>query len=352
VSKEQIEGRKEDHIRICLEEPVDNINKTDLSDFLLEYDALPEVDLNDIDLGCEVLGKKLNAPILIGAITGGTKRASIINSNLALAAEKLGIGLCLGSQRAMIEAPDSAGSFDVRQHCPNIPLVIGNMGAVQLNLGVTPEKINEGVSGLGLDGVLLHINPLQEAIQPEGDTQFKGLSEKIGEMAERLDFPCLVKEVGMGISAKTARKLASLPLDGVETAGMGGTSWTLVEAFRSGESAKGIAGRDLASFGVTTARSIMACRKAFGDRLVIGSGGIRTGYDAAVALALGADAVAVARPVLRAALESDNAVVGVLEGIIEGLRVTMFGCGCTKLSDLRQVGFLEKPAWSLDERCE
>ncbi len=346
MSTKQIESRKEDHIRICLEEPVDSVNRTGLSDFLLEYDALPEIDLDDVDLECEILGKKLSAPLMIGAITGGTDRAARINANLARAAEELGIGLCLGSQRAMIEDPGSAESFDVRKLCPSIPLVLGNMGAVQLKLGVTAEMINKGLSTLEMDGLLFHINPLQEAVQPEGDTQFKALSEKMGEVCSRLEFPCLVKEVGTGISPRTADKLAALPLDGVETAGMGGTSWTLVETFRSGDSAKGWAGRDLVSFGVSTARSIISCRRAFSDRLVIGSGGIRTGYDAAAAIALGADAVALAKPVLGAALESHESVKRILETIIQGLKLTMFGCGVQTTAELKRVRFLKIPAWA------
>ena len=346
MSEEAITHRKEDHIRICLEERVDGVNTTGLHEFRLEYDALPEVDLSDVDLSCEVLGKKLSAPLFIGAITGGTERAAKINANLAKAAEALGIGLCLGSQRAMIEAPDIAHSFDVKSRCPELPLVLGNLGAVQLNMGVTPKQVEAGAERLGLDGVVFHINPLQEAIQPEGDTCFKGLTQRLHDAVEAISLPCLVKEVGSGISARTADKLAKMPLAGVETAGLGGTSWTLVETYRAPGSTKAAAGEALASFGVPTAESILECRRAFDSRLGVASGGIRTGYEAAVELALGADAVATARPVLEAALESSKAVCEVLERVLEGLRVTMFGCGCTKPEELQRAPFARVPEWA------
>jgi isopentenyl-diphosphate delta-isomerase len=345
-------SRKEDHIRICLDDRVEGEAPTGLDDFKLEYDALPELDLEEVALGCEMLGKPLKAPLLIGAITGGTERAETINRNLARAAGELGVGLCLGSQRAMIESPELACSFEVRTGGGGgrePPLVLGNIGAVQLNRGVTSEQIAKGLSRVGVDGVMFHINPLQEAIQPEGDTCFGGLTEKLAESVAELPFPCLVKEVGAGISAKTARKLAELPIDGVEAAGVGGTSWAMVESLRAGKSPRSEAGRQLASFGVPTARAVLECRKAMGKKLVVGSGGIRTGYQAAVALALGADAVALAKPLLEPALESAQAVVEALRVVIEGLRVVMFCCGCRTPRDLRDVGFLDGgPEWAHD----
>jgi isopentenyl-diphosphate delta-isomerase len=338
--------RKESHIEICLNPVVEGQKTTELDTFVLEYDALPDIDLDAVDLGCELLGKRLRAPVLIGAITGGTGRAATINRNLATAAAKLGVGLCLGSQRAMLEDERLSETFDVRKQRPDLPLVLGNLGAVQLNRGVTAAHIQAGVERLGLDGVIFHLNPLQEAIQPEGDTCFSGLSARLRAVVAELTFPCLVKEVGAGISRRTATKLAAMKLAGVEAAGVGGTSWAMVEAMRGADSVRAQAGRDLAGFGIPTARAVNFCRAAFPRRTVIASGGIRTGYQAAVALALGANGVALARPLLEPALLSATAVERALAGVIEGLRVTMFCCGCKKLDDLQSVRFVDGPAWA------
>ncbi len=338
TSEGDIGSRKAEHIRICVEEDVESGISTGFEDIRLEYDALPDVDLDAIDLSVEFLGKRLAAPVLIGAITGGTRQAGQVNANLAQAAERLGIGLCLGSQRARVEDPDQAASYDIRSGHPGVPLVLGNMGAVQLNYGVTADRIQAGVDRLGLDGLIFHLNPLQEAIQPEGDTRFAGLAPKLAHAVETLSVPCLVKEVGAGISATTARKLAKMPLAGVEAAGVGGTSWAKVEAFRADDPVLEAVGRDLAGFGVPTAQAIRFCRQAFGpDRLVIGSGGIRTGLDAAKAIVLGSDVVALARPLVQAAVVSADAVVERLERVIYGLKVVMFCLGVRDVSELKEV---------------
>ncbi len=333
-----IHSRKSEHIRICVEEDVESGVTTGLERFRLEYDALPEMDLDQVDTSLEFLGKRLHAPVLIGAITGGTAEAGKVNDNLAAAAERLGLGLCLGSQRAMIEEPGAAASYDVRSSHPGVPLVLGNMGAVQLNYGVTADRIQAGMDRLSLDGLIFHLNPLQEAIQPEGDTRFDGLADKLARAVETISRPCLVKEVGAGISRKTARKLASMPLAGIEAAGVGGTSWAKVEAFRAQDPVLAAVGRDLAGFGIPTAEAIQVCREEFGpQRVVIGSGGLRTGLDAAKAIALGADMVALARPLVQAAVESSDAVVQRLRRVIYGLKVVMFCLGARTLDDLRQV---------------
>ncbi|MCD6498236.1 MAG: type 2 isopentenyl-diphosphate Delta-isomerase [Deltaproteobacteria bacterium] len=329
--------RKGDHIRICLDEDVSSGVPTGLDEYILEYDALPEVNLEDVDIGCSVLGKGLTAPILIGAITGGTSAAGQVNENLAAAAERLSIGMCLGSQRAMLEDASAAATYDVRRRYPEMPLVLGNLGAVQLNYGVSADTIRTGLDLVDVDGLIFHLNPLQEAIQPEGDTRFEGLTDRMAEVIPQLGLPVLVKEVGAGISTRTARKLAELPLAGVEVAGVGGTSWTKVEAFRAPGTTRAAVGHQLASFGVTTAESIVACRKAMPDRIVVGSGGIRTGYQIAVALALGADAVALARPLLSPAVESAERVVEAIQELILSLKVVMFGCGCRTIEDLKKV---------------
>lgn len=334
-----VAGRKDAHLRVCLEEDVGSGAATGLDRYRLEYDALPEQDLDRVDLTTTVLGKQLRAPVLIGAMTGGTEWAAELNGRLARAAARVGVGMGLGSQRAMIERPELTPTFAVREAAPDLPLLIGNVGAVQLNYGVTAPDLVRIVEATGADALTFHLNPLQEAVQPEGDTRFAGLHAKLAEVIPAAGVPCLTKEVGHGISRRAAAKLAQLPLAGVETAGVGGTSWARVESYRAeADTASAVIGRRLAGFGVPVDESIVACRAAFGDRLVVASGGIRTGYQAAVALALGADAVAFARPLLEAAAVSEDAVVQALETFIRELQVVCFCTGAPDARSLRDVG--------------
>ena len=329
--------RKDEHIDVCLHRPVGSDVPSGLDVVRFEHLALPEIDLEDVDLDTTVLGQRLRAPLILGAMTGGSPRARRINQRLARAAERLGLGMALGSQRAMIEEPKLTSSYRVRDFAPDLPLLIGNIGAVQLRKGIAPETLREAIRSAGADALAFHLNPLQEALQPEGDTCFRGLEKLLREAVPRVGVPCLVKEVGAGISASTARRLAALPLAGVEAAGVGGTSWARVEAHRAGGTAAAIAGERLAGLGVPTAESIAACRKAFGTRLVVGSGGIRTGRDVAAAIALGADACALAGPLLGPAEDSEAALVRVLEAILVELRVVMFCTGCRRPVELRRA---------------
>ena len=342
-----IATRKDAHLDLCLQRPVDSGGlATGLGGYYLEYTALPELDLDAVQLQTTVLGQRLRAPLVIGAMTGGTARARRINRRLARAAQRTGIALALGSQRAMIAQPALCGSYQVRDTAPELPLLLGNLGAIQLNLGVTPEQVSGALQAVGADGLFLHLNPLQEAIQPEGDTRFAGLWQRLAEVIPQIGYPCLVKEVGAGISARTARLLARLPIAGLETAGVGGTSWARVESYRAPSgSAAAAAGHRLAGFGVPTAESIICCRHAMGDRLVVASGGIRTGLDLAVALALGADVAALARPMLAAAVESEEALVQAIEALIFELRVICFCTGARDLAQLRKTRVLgRRPA--------
>jgi isopentenyl-diphosphate delta-isomerase len=270
-------------------------------------------------------------------MTGGSEAGAKINRSLALAARTLGLGLCLGSQRAMLEKPELAWTYDVRGMAGELPLLVGNLGAIQLNKGVGVAAIQGMLARLPLDVLALHLNPLQEAIQPGGDTCWRGLGERIREVVERLDVDVILKEVGAGVSRPAAAKLAALPVKGIDAAGVGGTSWAMVEALRAGGSPAARAGRSLAWFGVDTAESIVNCREAFGDRVVIGSGGISTGYHVAAALALGADAVALCQPLLGPAQEGPAQVVARLEAVLYELRVTMFCTGATTVAALRDV---------------
>ncbi len=333
-------GRKDHHLDLCLRADVDAVGPAHgLGGWSLEYDALPEIDLADVDTSITVLGKQLRAPIVIGAMTGGTERASLVNRRLARAAERVGVGMALGSQRAMIAQPDLTHTFVVRDVAPALPLLFANVGAVQLNLGVGPRELSRAIADVGADALNLHLNALQEAVQPEGDTCFAGLGQKIAAIVPQLGVPVLAKEVGAGISARAAAKLAALPLAGIEVAGTGGTSWARVESYRSpAGSAQAEVGRRLSGLGVPTGESVILARRALGsDRVLIASGGVRAGLDVAVAIALGADLAALARPLLVAADESEEACVRALETLIYELRVVMFCCGARDLAALRAV---------------
>jgi isopentenyl-diphosphate delta-isomerase len=335
----ELKQRKDHHIDIVLDGQVaGHPMATGLGGYTLEYDALPELDLADVDLSTTLFGRRLRAPILIGAMTGGTDRTGDINRILARAAARVGVGMALGSQRAMLVHPEVTASFAVRDAAPDLPLLIGNVGAVQLNYGVGVPELRRLVAGIGADAINLHLNPLQEAIQPEGDTRFSGLVARIREVAPEVGVPVLVKEVGAGVSAKAAAKLASLPIAGLEVAGTGGTSWAMVEAYRApAGSPQATVGARLAGFGVPTATSVQIARKFLPDRPIIASGGLRTGMDAAVAIALGADAVALAKPLLEAAMTGEDAVVAALETLIYDLRVICFCTGARDLRALRAV---------------
>jgi isopentenyl-diphosphate delta-isomerase len=335
--------RKDSHLAICLSEPIEpyDARSNGLSAYRFEHDALPELDFDRIRLETRVLGRDLAAPLIIGAMTGGTARAAELNQRLAQAAERAQVGLALGSQRKMLVEPRNEtvqGSFLVRRHAPRLPLLFGNLGAVQLNDGVSGERIRELIERTGCDAFNFHLNPLQEAVQPEGDRDFAGLLGRLRDCAPRLGVPVLLKEVGAGISAVTARKIRELPIQGVETAGVGGTSWSRIEGLRAVDPARARAGALFARWGITTAESIEACRAELPGLTLIASGGIRNGIEAAKALALGADAVAVALPILRAAEESSQAAEAAIRQILLELRMVLFVTGVSSIAELRARG--------------
>jgi isopentenyl-diphosphate delta-isomerase len=328
--------RKDSHLALALEREVEfpQRDATGFRALRLEHDALPELDLDEVDPATTLLGKRLTAPLVVGAMTGGTPRAAEMNRRLALAAARCGIGFALGSQRKMLADPSTRETFAVREWAPDLRLVLGNIGAVQLNYGVGLSELERLVAGVGADALMLHLNPLQEAIQPEGDTRFSALLPKLRAVAAGLGVPVLLKEVGAGISERTALKIRDLPVAGVETAGVGGTSWSRIESLRATDAVKRAVGERFTRWGIPTAESIAICRRVLPDRVVIASGGIRNGIEIAKAIALGADAAAVALPLLRAAERSIEDAVEAISILVAELRTAMFLTGARTVGEL------------------
>ncbi len=328
--------RKAEHIKLALEERMQRAGSF-FDRYAFEHCALPEIDLAEVDTGTRFLGKPLAGPLLISCMTGGTEQARRINRNLAAAAERVGVAVGVGSQRKALEEPAMVPTFQVRDVAPSIPL-LANLGAVQLNYGYDVSHCRAAVEMIGADALVLHLNPLQEALQPEGDGNFADLLSKIARVVEQLDVPVIVKEIGMGISGEVGRRLAAAGVRIIDTAGLGGTSWARIEAARADD--EGI-GELFADWGVPTPESIRALRRIPG-LTVIGSGGVRNGLDMAKAIALGADLVGLAYPFLAAALESPEAVEGRIRRTLRELRICMFCVGARTLEQLRRVPLIER----------
>lgn len=328
--------RKSDHIRINLEEAVDSGLTTGLERLHFEHNAVPELNLDDITLDCEFLGKPLQAPLLISSMTGGTGKAGKINTALASAAQEKGIALGVGSQRAAIENAEVAATFDVRQHAPDIP-VYANLGAVQLNYGYSIDECKRAVDMISADGLIFHFNALQEAIQPEGDTNFEGLLPKLEQICSQLSVPVICKEVGWGISANTAKRLVEVGVAAIDVAGAGGTSWSEVEMHRAKDARSAELASTFVNWGIPTANAIIDVHKALPTIPIIASGGLRSGIDLAKCIALGASLGGMASPFLKAAVESEDAVCQVIDLITSQLRICMFAVGCQNLDCLPQA---------------
>ncbi|HXO41092.1 MAG TPA: type 2 isopentenyl-diphosphate Delta-isomerase [Thermoanaerobaculia bacterium] len=323
--------RKAEHIRLALEERMQlGVNYFD--EYHFEHAALPEIDFDDIDIGVDFLGRRLAAPLLVSSMTGGTEAAGLINRNLAAGAERTGIAVGVGSQRKALEDPAKADTFKVREVAPSVPL-LANLGAVQLNYGLGARECLQAVEMIGADALILHLNPLQEAIQPEGQRNFAGLLPKIGEVVRALPVPIVVKEIGCGISAETARALAGQGIRIIDTAGVGGTSWARIEAERAGDLDLG---EVFAGWGIPTPLSIREVRSV-GGLTVIASGGLRNGIDVAKALAMGADLAGMAYPFLQAATESPERVVDKVQRIVLELKICMFCLGVKTVGELRHA---------------
>jgi isopentenyl-diphosphate Delta-isomerase len=332
----QTQKRKKEHLELCLDTAsVSSPSNTGLEAYRFVHNALPELDIGEIDTSATFLGKRLNAPILISSMTGGFDLARKVNRNLATAAQALGIAMGVGSQRVAIEEPSAAASFQVRDLAPDI-LLLGNLGAVQLNYGYGIEQCRRAVAMIGADGLILHLNVLQEAAQPEGNRNFRGLSAKIATVCKELEVPIVAKEVGNGISVDVAKRLQRAGVAAIDVAGKGGTSWLAVEARRAAKMAQR-PDTVFADWGIPTEEALVSVRQALPDVQLVASGGIRTGLDMAKAIALGADIAALGQPLLAAALESADKVVEFLAGIIHEIRVSMLCVGAKDLRALREA---------------
>lgn len=323
--------RKAEHIELALDSRT-QLEACFFDRYFFDHEALPEIDMAAVDPSTDFLGYRLAAPLLISCMTGGTGDARRINQNLAVAAQEARIAIGVGSQRKAIEDPAQVESFQIRKLAPNVPL-LANLGAVQLNYGFGLEECKRAVEMIEADALVLHLNPLQEAIQPEGQCDFSGLVEKISAIASSLGVPVLAKEIGCGLSVETARRLKDAGVTVLDTAGLGGTSWARIEASRAGDADLG---EVFANWGVSTPRSIRQL-KELGGLTIIGSGGVRNGLDVAKAVALGADIVGLAQRFLEAANDSAELTLERAHRVIRELRIAMFCVGVRSLAELQET---------------
>ncbi|MGH7659628.1 MAG: type 2 isopentenyl-diphosphate Delta-isomerase [Vulcanimicrobiaceae bacterium] len=330
------EARKNRHLDICLHDDVAGTLDAGFAAVRLRHEALPEIALNDVVLGTKFLGHALQAPLIVSSMTGGTQRAQEINRNLARAAQAMGVAIGLGSIRAAIENPSLFATYDVRDVAPSV-MLFANLGAVQLNYGVTAVDAQRAIKAIGANGLYLHFNPLQESLQPGGDTNFRGLIQKIAELVQKLDVPVVAKSVGSGIAPSTAQRLFDAGVAAIDVAGAGGTSWARVEGKRSDDALRSRLAEQFADWGFPTATATRALRQAFPSATIVASGGLRSGVDVAKALALGADLTGIALPLLEPATRSADAVMEALGEIVEGLRIAMFATGSRTLANLRDA---------------
>ncbi|HLA87584.1 MAG TPA: type 2 isopentenyl-diphosphate Delta-isomerase, partial [Anaerolineales bacterium] len=307
-----IDQRKADHIKINLEQDVRSALTSGLEKYRFIHEALPELDLNRIDTSLSLFGKRLTSPTLVSSMTGGTSEAETINLRLAEAAQECKVAMGVGSQRAAIADPEKAKTFQVRRAAPDI-LLFANLGAVQLNYGYGIDQCRKAVEMIQADALILHLNPLQEAVQDAGDTNFAGLAKKIEEICKKIEVPVIAKEVGWGISERTAKLLADCGVSAIDIAGAGGTSWSQVEMHRAPDEFTRQLAATFVGWGIPTADSILNVKKAVPEMIIFASGGIKDGLDIAKCIALGATLGGIAGKFLKAAAISTENVVEMMK---------------------------------------
>lgn len=340
VLSNSIEKRKSEHIQISLNEKVTGESiSTGLESYRFIHNALPEITFDEIFTETKFLGFECKTPFLISSMTGGTALAETINRNLAIAAEERGWVLALGSTRALLDSDGHAQSFLMRKYAPSIP-IIANLGAVQFNYGYGVNECKRIIEMTGADMLVLHLNSIQEVIQENGDTNFKGLLKKIEQLCNTLEVPIGVKEVGWGIDGQTAQQLSEAGVAFVDVAGAGGTSWSQVEKFRAKDPVKRAAAEAFKDWGIPTVESIKMIRGKIGNRPLIASGGMHTGLDGAKTIALGADLVGFGRSILKEATQSPEDVLEVMKIREMELRMSMFGIGAQTIQELKDTSRL------------
>ncbi len=337
-----IEQRKADHIKINLEKDVRSALTTGLENYRFIHEALPELNLEDVDTSLTLFNKHLDAPILISSMTGGTRQAGTINQRLAEAAQEAGTAMGVGSQRAALEDATQIKTFQVRKYAPKI-LLFANLGAIQLNYGFTIDHCRRAVEMIEADALILHLNPLQEAVQFSGDTNWAGLSRKIERICKQAGVPVVAKEVGWGISEKTARRLADCGVAAIDVAGAGGTSWSQVEMHRAPDEFTRELAATYVGWGIPTAESIVMVRKALPKMPLLASGGLRDGLDIAKCIALGAILGGMAGSFLRAAAISPEKVIQRIGLIKRQLQITMFATGAKDIATLQKTQIKHEP---------
>ncbi|MGV3579322.1 type 2 isopentenyl-diphosphate Delta-isomerase [Brevundimonas sp.] len=334
MTDDAIRDRKDQHLNVVLSGGGRHARDAGFDAVRFVHEALPDLDHAKIDLGADFLGRRLKAPLLISSMTGGPARAEAINAHLAEAAHTLGIALAVGSQRAALEGASAGLDQSLRRRAPDTP-ILANIGAAQLTRGFGIDEARRAVEMIGADALIVHLNPLQEACQPEGDRDWWGVGAALEALVHRLETPVVVKETGAGLSAATARRLAAMGVAALDVAGAGGANWGLIEGERATDPADKAHSLAFADWGIPTASAIARVRAACPDMVLIGSGGVRDGVDAAKAIRLGADVVGQAAGVLQAATVSTEAVVAHFQTVIRQLRTVCFCTGSASLQALR-----------------
>ena len=332
------EKRKSNHLKISLKESVQAKQiTTGFEEVYLVHKALPEVEREKIDLSTVAFNHEFSAPLIVGAMTGGAPEARKINKAIAEAVEQLGLGMGVGSQRAAIEDPSLENTFAVTRKKAPTAFLIANIGGSQLVRGYGFKEARKAIKMMDANALAIHLNPLQETIQLEGETDYTGILNKIGEIAEAIDVPVIVKETGAGISAEEAKLLETAGVAGIDVAGAGGTSWAAVEyhrARRDQDELRQRLGKAFWDWGIPTVASLVETVQSV-DLPVIASGGVRSGIDVAKALALGASLASMALPILPSATKGEEGVKKELQLVLEELRNTMFLVGAGSVKEIK-----------------
>ena len=335
----EIEKRKKEHIMIAVSS-ISQVGTNGLENYKFTSNSLPEIDFDKIDTQTKFLKKKVNYPFFISCMTGGILEGGKLNKNLAIAAEKYNIALGVGSQRAAIKNPSLAKFYNVRKHAPNIP-ILANIGLVQLNYGFTYKEFQKCVDMVGADALVVHINAMQETIQPEGNRNWEGLLNKLEKVITKIKVPVIAKEVGFGMSKSVIERLVKVGVGYIDVAGWGGTNWALVEGLR-GKADKEL-GELFSNWGISTADSLENCSavKLISNHYslisVLASGGIRNGVEIAKCISLGADMVGIASPFAKAGLENEEKVEELIEKYAKEFKIAMFGVGAKNIKELQKT---------------